>query len=280
MRNPAHPHHPFEYPLTAPSNPMRVATSSRLYSPWPNVPQFFHLLTKNTFLLAEPLYVTIIHKILDDQTQNCQGCGDYPAVWIFQKRRVCHHEISLSIHQNFPLAQRWEYHNTKNDDFSLPFSTPFILILFLGISSRQIRFQVAVVQHPARTQLWQESGGWALKGTSHDRFPLICEGPKVNDWAFFGAQRYKTTFFQENTPTPYPLQSYLSSISTISPRLYFPEEFRRNYVYSVTFLSYPAELRYPMSPENRKVTKGKAKGMCSLPVLHMIYICIYYVGLP
>ena len=33
-------------------------------------------------------------------------------------------------------------------------------------------------------------------------------------------------------------------------------------VYSGAFLSYPAELRYPMPPENVKGTKRNAKGMC------------------
>ena len=46
------------------------------------------------------------------------------------------------------------------------------------------------------------------------------------------------------------------------PRLYFPEEFRRNSVYSVTFLSYPVEIRFPMPPENRKGKKSNDKVMC------------------
>ena len=45
-------------------------------------------------------------------------------------------------------------------------------------------------------------------------------------------------------------------------RLYFPEEFRRNSVYSGTFLSYPSELRYSIPLENGKRTKRAAKGMC------------------
>ena len=38
--------------------------------------------------------------------------------------------------------------------------------------------------------------------------------------------------------------------------------FQRNSVYSRTFLSYPAELRFPISREKRKVMKRNAKGMC------------------
>ena len=43
--------------------------------------------------------------------------------------------------------------------------------------------------------------------------------------------------------------------------------FRRNSVYSGTFLLYPAELHFPMPPENGKRTKKNAKGMLSLPAL-------------
>ena len=51
--------------------------------------------------------------------------------------------------------------------------------------------------------------------------------------------------------------------------------FRRNYVYSGTFLSYSAEMRVPMPPENGKVIKT-----VSLPELQLVYIRISYVGLP
>ena len=37
---------------------------------------------------------------------------------------------------------------------------------------------------------------------------------------------------------------------------------QRNSIYSSTFLSYPVKLCFPMSPENRKLTKSKPKGMC------------------
>ena len=47
-----------------------------------------------------------------------------------------------------------------------------------------------------------------------------------------------------------------------SARLYFPEKFRRNSGYSGTFLSYPAEIRYPMPPENGKETKSNTRLMC------------------
>ena len=60
----------------------------------------------------------------------------------------------------------------------------------------------------------------------------------------------------------------------LADRLYFPEEFRRNSVYSCTFISYPAELGFPMSPENGKGTKRNSKLMSSLPVLQLIYIRI------
>ena len=56
--------------------------------------------------------------------------------------------------------------------------------------------------------------------------------------------------------------------------------FRRNFVYSGTFLLFPAELRYLMPPENGKVTKSSAKEMSSLPALQLIYIHIYYVCMP
>ena len=56
--------------------------------------------------------------------------------------------------------------------------------------------------------------------------------------------------------------------------------FRSNSVYSVTFLTYPAELRYPVPPENGKGTKRNVKGKSYLPVLQLIYILIFYVGLP
>ena len=55
--------------------------------------------------------------------------------------------------------------------------------------------------------------------------------------------------------------------------------FRGNSVYYGTFLYDPAELFYPMPPENGKVTKRSAKGMSLLPALHLIHIIISYVGL-
>ena len=45
-------------------------------------------------------------------------------------------------------------------------------------------------------------------------------------------------------------------------RLYFPEELRRNSIYSCTFLSYPALMCYPITPEKGKVTKRNYKGIC------------------
>ena len=38
----------------------------------------------------------------------------------------------------------------------------------------------------------------------------------------------------------------------VEARLYFLEEFRRNYIHSGTFLSYPADLHFPMTLENGK----------------------------
>ena len=38
--------------------------------------------------------------------------------------------------------------------------------------------------------------------------------------------------------------------------------FRRNSIYSGTFLSHPEELRYPMQPENGKGIKRNARGIC------------------
>ena len=73
-------------------------------------------------------------------------------------------------------------------------------------------------------------------------------------------------------------------LNTLKPVTIVGEElgcifFRRNSVYSGTFLSYPAELRFPMPPENGKGTKRNAKGMSSLPALQLIYIRISYLGL-
>ena len=55
---------------------------------------------------------------------------------------------------------------------------------------------------------------------------------------------------------------YLNMGTFFFARLYFTEELRRNSIQSGTFLSYPAELRFPIPPENRKGTKRNAKIMC------------------
>ena len=49
--------------------------------------------------------------------------------------------------------------------------------------------------------------------------------------------------------------------------------FRRNNVCYVTFLSYPAELRYPIPPENGKGKKRNSKGM----FIHQRYSLSIYV---
>ena len=46
------------------------------------------------------------------------------------------------------------------------------------------------------------------------------------------------------------------------------------------FLSYPEKICFPIPPEKKKRKKRKSKGMSSLPALQLIYIRIYYVGLP
>ena len=48
---------------------------------------------------------------------------------------------------------------------------------------------------------------------------------------------------------------------------------RRNSVYSSTFLSYPAEISFPMPPQNRKGTKRNARVMC----LYQRYSCSTYI---
>ena len=63
-----------------------------------------------------------------------------------------------------------------------------------------------------------------------------------------------------------------------TPKLYFPEELRRNSVYSIILLSYPAELRYHMPPEIRKEKKGTPNERVSTST-NLIYIRISYGGL-
>ena len=59
----------------------------------------------------------------------------------------------------------------------------------------------------------------------------------------------------------------------IISRLYFLEEFRRDSVYSVTLLSNPAELCYPMPPEHGKGTPKKRVSTSATADLHMYILC-------